>query len=243
MVQSEQDKIIGELYRFLGDRTYPCVAARAAMSRGHIACLVVDDFRCASDDDRILHFIYDFIRDFRRTIEPFHSAAVIFRTPQLDTERTFDSLLWQKLQSLSLRDAGKFRYDKRVNSDPMGRDFSFSLGEEAFFIIGLHPASSRRSRRFKYPAIVFNPHIQFEVLREKNRYEKMKEVVRHRDLQYSGSVNPMLDDFGHSSEARQYSGRQYDTEWKCPLRVTHAKTNDASPPQHASPGQQEGIDP
>ena len=49
------------------------------------------------------------------------------------------------------------------------------------------------------------------------RYEKMKTIVRKRDIVYSGSVNPMLTDFGEASEVYQYSGRKYDSDWKCPL--------------------------
>ena len=97
------------------------------------------------------------------------------------------------------------------------RDYSFSLKEEAFFILGLHPASSRRSRQFKYPALIFNPHAEFEKLRKSDRYTKMKEVVRKRDVEYSGSINPMLADFGEASEVYQYSGMQYNAEWTCPI--------------------------
>ena len=34
----------------------------------------------------------------------------------------------------------------------------------------------------------------------------------------SGSINPMLARHGESSEARQYSGRVVDEDWKCPLK-------------------------
>jgi FPC/CPF motif-containing protein YcgG len=79
--------------------------------------------------------------------------------------------------------------------------------------------------------MVFNPHAQFEELRKTNRYEKMKNIVRQRDILYSGSVNPMLADFGEASEVYQYSGRQYDGQWSCPLKVTHAESKNNSTPQ------------
>ena len=104
-----------------------------------------------------------------------------------------------------------------MKHDPAAVEFSFSLKEEAFYLIGLHPGSSRSARRFSYPAIVFNPHTQFERLRELNKYETMKQFIRNRDIRYSGSVNPMLADFGETSEAVQYTGRQYDQDWKCPF--------------------------
>jgi hypothetical protein len=54
-------------------------------------------------------------------------------------------------------------------------------------------------------------------MKETNSYEKMKVIVRKRDLAFAGSVNPMLTDFGEVSEAAQYSGKLHDSNWKCPL--------------------------
>ncbi|MBA3674464.1 MAG: YqcI/YcgG family protein, partial [Chitinophagaceae bacterium] len=99
-----------------------------------------------------------------------------------------------------------------------------------FYIIGLHTASSRQARQFKYPTLVFNPHAQFEQLKETAKYDMMKNAVRKRDIAFSGSVNPMLQDFGESSEAYQYSGRKYDESWQCPLKITHAETKHNSSP-------------
>ena len=133
--------------------------------------------------------------------------------------------MWERLQALSNLDALQYPYDKRVSADPMNEDFSFSIKEEAFYIIGMHPASSRMARRFNFPVLIFNPHAQFESLREAQKYEKVKQVIRKRDISLSGSVNPMLSDFGTSPEVLQYSVKQYDQQWKCPLHNKH-KSND-----------------
>lgn len=148
---------------------------------------------------------------------------MIFKGPSECSEDQFDALMWQRLQAISDFDATLHQWDRRVSCDPSHSDFSFSIKEEAFYIIGLHPGSSRKSRRFKHPALVFNPHDQFEKLRETEKYSAMKDTVRKRDKAFSGSVNPMLADFGESSEAFQYSGRVYDKEWKCPFVSHHEK--------------------
>ena len=101
-------------------------------------------------------------------------------------------------------------------------NFSFSIKEEAFFIIGLHKTSSRVARQFNYPTLVFNPHAQFVVMKETKQYNKMQKIVRKRDLHLSGSINPMLADYGTASEVYQYSGKQYDAQWQCPLNIQHA---------------------
>ncbi|MBK8984253.1 MAG: YqcI/YcgG family protein [Ignavibacteria bacterium] len=166
-----------------------------------------------------MKFIYEFTDVYRKSDEDFFSAAVIFRSPDISEEVVFEHLLWQRLQALAVLDAENFDYDSRVNANPLSPEFSFSLKKEAFFIVGMNPASSRTSRKFKYPVLIFNPHEQFTKLRELNRYDKMKNIIRQRDIAYSGSVNPMLDDFAEVSEAAQYSGAEHNKIWKCPLNI------------------------
>lgn len=214
--------IIKEYKAYLEKKEFACIAAKAALGKQQIQCFVADHLACPKDDRDILQFLYSFVDGYRQSDELYHSAAVIFRGPDLHNETMFDELLWQRLQSLSDIDARTYSYDKRVAADPASGEFSFSLKEEAFYIVGLHPASSRLTRRFSYPTLVFNPHKQFEQLRETAKYNSIKGVVRKRDVAYSGSVNPMLDDFGEVSEVFQYSGRRYDESWECPLKINHA---------------------
>ena len=49
---------------------------------------------------------------------------------------------------LQILDAENYNYDDRVEADPSSAKFSFSIKEEAFYIIGLHAASSRQARQF-----------------------------------------------------------------------------------------------
>lgn len=202
---------------FLNQQKFPCIAARAAVAKKHIQSMVAYHMECPAQDEAILNFMYRFVDRYRASTQPYHSAAIIFQQPSDITEEKFDELMWLRLKSLSVHDKKEYVHDPRVDEDPSSPKFSFSLKEEAFFIIGLHPGSKRKARRFKYPTLVFNPHAEFERLRKLNRYDKMKEAVRKRDLEYSGSVNPMLKDFGEVSEIHQYSGVRHDERWKCPL--------------------------
>jgi FPC/CPF motif-containing protein YcgG len=222
-------EITGEYHSFLNDRDFPCLAAKAALKKQQVECMVAGHMACSKDDTDILHFLYEFVDKYRGSSENYHSAAIIFDGPLSTDEEMFDKLLWTKLQSLSDLDAEKYSYDDRVDPDPSSGQFSFSLHHEALYVIGLHPSSNRRSRRFKYPTLVFNPHDQFEKLRLSDKYELMKKAVRRRDVIFSGSVNPMLQDFGTSSEVFQYSGRNYDKTWQCPLKIHHAQ------PEHNTP--------
>jgi len=142
-------------------------------------------------------------------------------------EHDWEKLLWEQLQSLHELDRQHHAWDASVSSDPEDKTFSFSFAETAFFIVGLHPASSRLARRFAYPTLVFNSHAQFERLRERGQFERLRQVIRVRDYNLQGSLNPNLTDYGEQSEARQYSGRAVEQHWKCPF---HARPHDSDEP-------------
>lgn len=220
---STDTEIIEEYTDYIKQKEFPCIAAKASLARQHVKCIVAGNMGCPKDDVSILQFLCEFVEDYRMSKDFYYSAAIIFTGPHVYNEEMFDALLWQRLQAFEMLDAKNHVYDNRVEADPSSAKFSFSIKEEAFYIIGLHPASSRHARQFKYPTIVFNPHAQFEQLKETTKYEVMKNTVRKRDISFSGSVNPMLHDFGESSEVYQYSGRKYDESWECPLKITHAK--------------------
>ncbi|MHA4842596.1 guanitoxin biosynthesis heme-dependent pre-guanitoxin N-hydroxylase GntA [Flavitalea antarctica] len=209
------------LLNFINSQSYPCIAARSAAKNQNISIYEASHLACPFDDKLILQFLYDFVDNYRNNQDLFTSAAIIFRGPETISENEFENLFWSRLQALHNMDCRLYNYDQRVDSDPSSGNFSFSLKEEAFFIIGLYPGSLRPARNFSYPVIVFNPHQQFERLRQEKRFEKMKTVIRKRDLDATGSINPMLSDFGELSEAFQYSGKMYDAAWTCPLKINH----------------------
>ncbi|GGG57455.1 guanitoxin biosynthesis heme-dependent pre-guanitoxin N-hydroxylase GntA [Hymenobacter glacieicola] len=221
MVDIQNNIYTAEYLSFIQKKEFPCVAAKTALTWQQLQCLVVDHIACPKDDAAILEFLYEFVDTYRQSDKLYHSAAIIFKGPEVPNEALFEELFWQRLQALSNLDAQRYGYDRRVVADPTSPDFSFSLKEEAFFVIGLHPGSSRPARRFTYPTLVFNAHAQFEQIRANGRYENLRDTIRTRDVAYSGSINPMLQDFGSASEAYQYTGKAYDESWKCPFLSQH----------------------
>ena len=138
-----------------------------------------------------------------------------------DPEVAFEKTLWTQLRRLHERDGRP--WDPAVSDDPAAKEFSFSFAGRAFYVIGMHPDASRPARRFPRPAMVFNLHEQFETLRESGRYEKMRDVIRSRDIKQTGTMNPMMADFGNRSEAVQYSGRNVEGPFECPFHAGAAK--------------------
>ena len=207
------------LRAFIQDPPFPCVGAKSALSRGKLRIVVARDIRSGWDDMRITPALASTVAKYRADRALFRTLVVLFEGPADLTEAEFERHLWARAQSLSDKDEWLgYRPDPTVSSDPEDPHFSLSFAGEAFFVVGLHPHASRPARRFETPAMVFNLHDQFQVLREQQRYEKLRASILARDEALAGSPNPMLARHGETSEARQYSGRAVDDDWKCPFR-------------------------
>jgi FPC/CPF motif-containing protein YcgG len=206
---------------FVSNMGFPCVGAKTALSKDQIQICVADSIFSTQADSLILKGLYDFIADYQRDKAIFRSFVVVFNDMHMMSEEDFEDALWTRLQSLHDKDI--YPWDTAVSEDPEDHKFSFSAGNKAFYIVGMHPGSSRKARRFPVPALVFNLHEQFEALRATGQYQAMKQLIRRRDKAYSGQSNPMLEDFGKNSEAIQYSGRQIVGEWKCPFHPKGAR--------------------
>jgi len=148
-----------------------------------------------------------------------------FLRPVPGDEMEFERLLWGQLQSLHDGDQVS-EWDPAVSSDPDDPHFSFSIAGRAFFVVGLHAASTRWARRFAWPTLVFNPHDQFDRLRQDGHFGRLQGLIRGRERTLQGSLNSNLSDFGERSEARQYSGRPVDEHWRCPFRARTAPGGD-----------------
>ena len=207
-----------DLRDFIAAPPFPCVGAKAALAKDQIAMVVARDITSGWDDLRIYPLLLDFVDAYRAEPTLFRSFAVVFEGPRALTEPQFESHLWNRVQSLTDKDAWTgHSYDTRVSDDPHDTHFSLSFGGEAFFVVGLHPAASRPPRRSTPPTPLLNLHDQFERLRAEGTYDKLRHTILARDEKLAGSQNPMLARFGELSEARQYSGRAVDEAWACPF--------------------------
>lgn len=216
------DPDLGESFlEFIADDTFPCVGARSALVRGSIETHEFGILGDRDNDQPIADGLSGFVDKIESTADDdtiVHSFAAIFRGPTDMTERRFESSMWSQLWRMHKLDllAGHLPADD-VSNDAGSAKFSLSLSGHPFFLIGLHPHASRFARRFSHPVLVFNSHRQFEKLREDGRFEKMQTATRGRDIELQGSINPNLANFGDASEARQYSGREVEADWRCPF--------------------------
>lgn len=211
----ENDKLKAQFKDFIIKGNHPCVMAQTVFSMDKVDFNSYENFGSKATARKILEDLKKYINNYDFESNDFLTFLAVFKGRTSFTEDQFEALLWKQLNFLNELDTDT--WDSSVSCDPNHKDFSFSLGGKAFYIVGLHPNSSRMARQSPYPAIAFNLHWQFEKLREMNTYEKVRDKIRERDTELQGDINPMLKDFGEASEAKQYSGKKVGKEWECPF--------------------------
>lgn len=199
---------------------FPCVAAKSAIRGDHYRFARYDDLASIRAVSSLAADLATFVEE-QASIGAFATFIASFERPTVVEEASFERSLWTLLQRLDDIDADTHAWDPATSANPDDPDFGFSFAGRAFFVIGLHAASSRFARRFAFPTLVFNAHDQFESLRWDGRYDRMQSVIRTRDHALQGSPNPALAKFGERSEANQYSGRSPEPGWHCPFN--HAR--------------------
>jgi FPC/CPF motif-containing protein YcgG len=196
--------------------TMPCVGAKTATHHGTYRLGTYGEMGDSETVEALLFDLEEFFLFARgessRCQEMFVSFVAVFPGTQIESERQFHDLLWKQLQLIHDRDSQCYPWDPRVSSDPQSKKFAFSIGGCAFFVVGMNPLSSRFSRQFRWPALVFNPGPQFERLREIDKHELFKKIIEKRDIALQGSSNPMLSDFGEGYDALAYSGMMLGPE-------------------------------
>ncbi|MFL6590075.1 MAG: guanitoxin biosynthesis heme-dependent pre-guanitoxin N-hydroxylase GntA [Chthoniobacterales bacterium] len=198
---------------------FPCLGAKAAFNSDSFTLRCFPEIATRAATSKLSAELLGFTRSEQISASEYATFIAIFEGPRSTNEREFEQLLWQQLRALHREDVRDFDWDPAVQPDPSDPHFSFSFGGRALYVIGMHANSSREARRFAWPALIFNPHEQFERLRADGKWKRMQETVRHRDEALQGSINPMLSDFGVRSEARQYSGRAVEENWRAPFQA------------------------
>ncbi|MGA8855514.1 MAG: guanitoxin biosynthesis heme-dependent pre-guanitoxin N-hydroxylase GntA [Christiangramia sp.] len=194
---------------------HPCIMAQTVFSQEKVIIENYKTFGGLKTSEKLLRDLENYIRNYNFESNEFQSFVAVFPESRIHDETEFELVLWKQLSELKKLD--NHPWDPSVSRDPKNSNFSFSIAGRAFYIVGMHPNSSRKSRQSPYPSIVFNLHSQFEKLREMGVYHNVRDKIRERDIALQGSINPMLEDFGESSEAKQYSGKTTGEDWVCPF--------------------------
>jgi FPC/CPF motif-containing protein YcgG len=209
---------INDTLNFLQSDSFPCVGAKASLVQNGIEFSVYDDFKNSEADTSLYFDLQEYITRLRPDDARVQSFVAIFKEPTDLNEEDFETVLWERLKGLHSMNTGlDVPWSPKVSADPNNPHFSMSVAGHPFFVVGMHPNSSRLARRSPYTMMVFNSNVQFDKLKEDGRYEKLQAVIRQNEKALQGTINPNLADFGESSEARQYSGRPVTADWSCPV--------------------------
>jgi FPC/CPF motif-containing protein YcgG len=210
-----RDEYEAAFREFVQRPDFPCLGAKSVVRLNNYTLRAYGALGAAKDAGRLACDLSRFSAN--HSDDALSAFVAVFPDALPEDEIAFESGLWQELQLVHEADPEGARWADGVSPDPEDPHFSFSVGGRAFFVVGLHPLSSRLARRFRWPTLVFNPHEQFSRLREEGRFEGLRSAIRTRDIALQGGENPNLADFGERSEARQYSGRPAEDDWKCPF--------------------------
>ncbi len=213
------EEVENSFREFVAREEFPCLGARATLRQDACTLRV---YGSLGDDGQLSELARD-LALFGASIEDddrrFNSFVAVFPADPPLSEIEFDARLWRHLELLRQVDTSAPGTHTGKSSDPDDPEFAFGFGGVAYFIVGLSPVSSRLGRQFSWPALVFNPHAVFDRLRHEGNYDRMKALIRNRDMELQGTLNPNLADFGVISEARQYSGLEHSPDWKCPFHT------------------------
>lgn len=220
-VDTELPDYTARFKNFVAARDFPCVGAKSALNRGRLEFGLYDRLANRRDAERMCERLAGFSTCHPDAdVEPV-SFIAMFRE-SIAGEDDFHARLWAHLQDMHELDRVVHPWDASVSSDVDDDAFSFSIASRAFFVVGLHPDSSRWARRAPFPCLVFNFHDQFEAMRRSGRYDKLQASIPERDIALQGDINPVLARFGESSEAGQYSGKAGAARGGCPFHARQA---------------------
>lgn len=200
--------IHGQFRGMMLSGAFPCLGGTSAIRRGSYRFGI---YPALGSSDAVAATAVDlaqFAADRPASEHPVAVFVSAYDGPAIGTEEEFERALWEQLHGLAAMDKCP-PLDRGELVDPDDPGFVYA-GRE-FFIVGLHPASSRWARRFGWPLLVFNALSHSVPLRQTGKYERMHDRIIERDSRLQGCENPSLD----APQLAQFSGRAVDGSWSC----------------------------
>lgn len=197
------------------DKNYPCVAAKQSYQRDDYQVGLYQHLGSGQSAQALAQDLLFFRHQQKKSQSLFLSFWAVYLDQAPLSAELFEQAFWKELSHTSYYDQAP--HDPRFSSDPRDKNFCFSFGGEAFFVVGLFADSARRARRFPYPTLVFNLYEQFEQVDRLGKYQAMVQQIRERDRLYQGEVNPVVEKYAELWESIQFSGRHNNENWRCPF--------------------------
>jgi FPC/CPF motif-containing protein YcgG len=209
---------------------FACLGARAAARQGVLQIVLLGPIDRQDSALKAYEALRGFVSSGMLEAHRFATLVVVFQGSVIPDELDWENAFWRLVQELHHHDAALFDWAADTSSDPESRQFQLSLCGHPFFLIGMHPQSSRISRRAPWPAVAFNSHRNFALLKAEGTFPGLQRRIQSKEILIQGSLNPNLAGFGDAAQSRQYSGRAVEQTWRCPFtalgeRPEHPSTN------------------
>lgn len=210
------EKFIAHLFRGF-TMSHPCIGAKASFVSGNFYFCVLEDMETVSSALTVCETFSEYLKLTDGSDDFVKTFALVFLDNAADAQ-DFAQKYWRFLQIVHDIDSLSHEWDPSVSSDANDSNFEFSLNGRAIFTTTLNPGHHRPARRFAYPTWICNQTRQFEKLRELGQFSKWQIAIRQADasLDPSGMANPLLEDHGVASSAKQLAGWPTDP---CPLVI------------------------
>ena len=224
-----QNSLFQNIRNLVMQPNYPCVSAVSSFLKNDYMIENYPEFGSGKAAERLYADLLHFKNEQRLTQAPFYSFWAVYEDSEVTSEDEFEEKLWLELSAVHSYEVKKcaeedteLNWDPKFSSNPHDKNFCFSVGGDAYFVVGMHPHSSRKARHFPYPILIFNLYTQFEDLFQKNTFEPLAKINRLREMKFQGSINPMVEKHAQEWESIQFSGKKNDDQWKCPFqRLIH----------------------
>lgn len=214
-------KVREAIVHLIQPKDYPCVPAISSLQNEEYLVGIYSEFGTGKNACALYQDLIYFSQTQKKSQAAYFSFWAVFQDAPPASEDEFEKTLWRELSALSSCEDPSVPWDSNFSSDPAKPNFCLSLGGDAFFVVGLHEKSSRKSRQFPWPAMIFNLYSQFDELNRLGRYEAVVKTNRAREIKIHGSLNPMVEKYNDTWEAIQFSGKENPPEWKCPFQRNH----------------------
>lgn len=179
---------------------FPCLGGSGLVRSGDYCFAVYDRLGAPESIEQQTTDMRRYLSGRPADTHPFTAFVAAYLAPSTRDDEQFEALMWRQLTGMEAHPTrGCDRHIHLVDGDDPGYVFD---GRE-FFVVGMHPASSRFSRRYPWPLLVFNALSHAQEMQKRGKHVSMSRKILERDRELQGSDNPSL----HAPQRMQFSGR------------------------------------
>ncbi|MBY6036584.1 YqcI/YcgG family protein [Fictibacillus nanhaiensis] len=214
---------------------YPCVPGKIGFQDDNLRFGFVDDPRETASCEQLASLLKSYGKVSRETGK-YASLVVFCDSRSIDPStsiETYQDLFWSILNGV--HEIDQTPWPEHIPTDPHDSAWEFCFDGEPYFAFCATPAHSvRKSRKFPYFLLAFQPRFVFDEINASTSLgQKLKKAIRRRLISYDGvDPHPNLKWYGQKDnhEWKQYFlSDDESTPSKCPFTAMMNKMKSLRP--------------